>query len=104
MGIQNPDMSRFQMVKIRLVMEWSGFPMVSEIQTKKSRFRMVNHPKSSSVDLKYTHLKSGLIEGWISNGPVSNGRALVMAIAIVPTIGKPDHSKSGRFVHNSNCF
>ena len=42
-------------------------------------------------DLKSDHLKSGLFEGQISNG-----RALAMAkaIAIVPSILKPDHSKS----------
>ena len=36
---------------------------------------------TNSGDLKSNHLKSGLFEGWISNG-----RALAMAIAIVPTI------------------
>ena len=40
------------------------------------------------------HLKSGLFEGQISNG-----RALVMAIAIVPTIQNPDV-----FVRISNIF
>ena len=39
-----------------------------------------------SRDLKSNHLKSGLIKGQFSNG-----RALAMAIALVPTIQKPDH-------------
>ena len=38
-------------------------------------------------------MKSGLFEGRISNG-----LALAMAIVIVPTIQKPDHSKSGKFL------
>ena len=41
------------------------------------------------------HLKSGLFEGLISNGP---------ALAIVPTIQKPDHSKSKRFYPDFKCF
>ena len=34
----------------------------------------------------------------------SNGRALAMAIAIVPTIQKPNHSKSGHFFQISYGF
>ena len=45
-----------------------------------------------SGDLKSIQSKSGLFEGLISNG-----QALVIAIAIVPTIQKPDHPKSGCF-------
>ena len=44
-------------------------------------------------------MKSGLFEGWISNG-----LALAMAIAIVPTIRKPDHSKSGCFCLDFKWF
>ena len=46
-----------------------------------------------SGDVKSDHVKSRLFEGHISNG-----WALAMAIAIVPTIQKPDHSKSGLFL------
>ena len=52
-----------------------------------------------SGDLKSDHLKSGLCEGWISNG-----QALAMAIALVPTIPKPDHSKSGHFYPDFKWF
>ena len=44
-------------------------------------------------DLKSDHLKSGLFENPIVNG---------LAIAIVPTILKPKHSKSRHFFHILN--
>ena len=48
-------------------------------------------------ELKSDHLKSGLLEGQISNDPFSNCRALAMAV--VPTIRKLDI-----FVRISNGF
>ena len=48
-------------------------------------------------DLKSVH--SGLFEGQISNGP-----ALAMAMAIVSSIQKRDHSKSGHFCLDLNWF
>ena len=52
-----------------------------------------------SGDLKSDHLKSGLFEC-----PISNGRALAMAIATGSTTQKLDHSKSRWFVPISNGF
>ena len=40
------------------------------------------------------HLKSRLVDGRTSNGQAL-ATALTTAMAIVPTIQKPDHSKSG---------
>ena len=37
-------------------------------------------------------------------GRCSNGWALAMAKAIVPTIQKPDHSKSGHVFPDFKCF
>ena len=50
-----------------------------------------------SGDLKSDSLKSGLFEGCISNG-------WVLAMAIAPTIRKPDHLKSRHFCKDFKWF
>ena len=55
-------------------------------------------------DLKYNHLKSGLLKVRFQMVRFSNGRALAKAIAIVPTIRKPDHSKSRHYCPDFKWF
>ena len=53
-----------------------------------------------SGDLKSDHLKSGLLEVTFQMVLFENGWALAMAIALVLSIHKPDHLKSGQFCLN----
>ena len=50
------------------------------------------------------HLKPGLCRVRFQMVWFSNGWALAIALAIVPTVRKPDHSKSDIFVQISNVF
>ena len=51
-----------------------------------------------SGDLKSEHVKSGLFEGPISNGPVFKWLSFGYSYSIAPTIRKPEHSKYGLFL------
>ena len=54
----------------------------------------------------WKHLKTGIFEGWISNGQVFkwSGFSYGYGYSYGPTIEKPDHLKSRRFCLNFKWF
>ena len=70
---------------------------------KKDWFTLESLSYEYSGDLKSEHLKPRLFEGQISNGPVFEWLGFTFT-AIVPTIRKPDHSKSRRFCLDFKWF
>ena len=88
------------MVKNCLIIEWfvikktkSLFLTIQNPDFLKAQFQILWGSEIRPFEIQ-KHLRCRLFEGWISNG-----RALATAIATVPTIKKPDHSKIWIFLY-----